>query len=36
MARHRILGVFALFGCPLLAWPSLAQQSRELSHGMMP
>jgi hypothetical protein len=30
MTRHRILGAFALFACLLLAWPSLAQQSREL------
>lgn len=30
MSRHRILGVFALFACLLLARPSLAQQSREL------
>jgi hypothetical protein len=30
MMRHRIFGVFALFACLLLAWPSLAQQSREL------
>lgn len=30
MARHRILRVFALFACLLLAWPSLAQQSQEL------
>jgi hypothetical protein len=30
MSRQRILGIFALFACMLLAWPSLAQQSREL------
>ncbi len=30
MARHRRLGVLALFAFLLLAWPSLAQQSREL------
>ncbi len=30
MSRHRMLGVFALFACLLLARPSLAQQSREL------
>ena len=30
MARHRILGVFSLFACLLLAWPSIAQQSQEL------
>jgi hypothetical protein len=30
MTRHRIFGVLALFGCMLFAWPSLAQQSREL------
>lgn len=30
MARHRILGVFALFVCMLFARPSLAQQGTEL------
>jgi hypothetical protein len=30
MSRHGILGVFALFACLLLAWPSLAQQTQEL------
>jgi hypothetical protein len=30
ISRQRILGVFALFACLLLAWPSFAQQNKEL------